>query len=97
MSNKEIESLMTALFGDNGALTRMDRARSILLKDGSNWAMLNTADIRSTLTNCSHCGGGGTYQLSVTEPNKRCHKCGGTGRHRLTPALSNQPTPVAEK
>jgi len=42
---KEIERLREAL---TDAATRMERARSILSKDG-NWAMLDTATIRTAL------------------------------------------------
>jgi hypothetical protein len=45
----EIERMREALHGENGALTRMDRARYILA-NGNNWLMLDTSDIRAALT-----------------------------------------------
>lgn len=50
----EIERLREALFGDNGALTRMDMSRSWLTNDRPtticNWGVLDTSDLRAALT-----------------------------------------------
>lgn len=44
------ERLRDALFGTNGALVRMDRAREILrTSEGNYWQLLNTEDIRAAL------------------------------------------------
>jgi len=47
----KVEQLEGALFGSNGALTRMDRARKILNdRHGfDNWNVLNTDDIKAAL------------------------------------------------
>ena len=45
----ENEKLRAALFGDNGALKRMDIARGILTRNGGDWNLLNTDDIRKAL------------------------------------------------
>ena len=51
IANKRIEQLEGALFGSNGALTRMDRARKILNdRHGfDNWNVLNTDDIKAAI------------------------------------------------
>ena len=50
----EIARLRAVLNGDNGALTRMDRARGWLTKGVPttmcNWGVLDTEDLRAALT-----------------------------------------------
>lgn len=60
----KVDRLQTALMD---AVTRMDRARAILVgRDGGNWGMLDTADARAALSG---------ERTSPSEPNGELRKC----------------------
>ena len=57
----ENEKLRAALFGNNGALKRMDIARGVLTENGGEWNVLNTDDIRKSLAAVEQSEAGSCY------------------------------------